>query len=128
MIFISHAWAYSSHYWTVVNWFVDAPNFDWKNCSVPNHDGLPDKTQQGLREAITRQIRPSQAAVILAGMYAAHSDWIEYEIQEAQSMEKAIVGVRPWGQERVPQIVRDAANIMIGWNSASIIQAVQDFT
>ena len=128
MIFISHAWAYSSHYWTVVNWFNDAPNFDWKNCSVPSHDGLPDKTQKGLREAITRQIRPAQVTVILAGMYAAHSDWIEYEIQEAQRMEKAIVGVRPWGQERVPQIVQDAADIMVGWNSASVIQAVRDFT
>jgi len=128
MIFISHAWTYSSHYWTVVGWFNDAPNFDWKNCSVPNHDSLPDKTKKGLSEAITRQIRPAQAVVILSGMYATYSDWIEYEIAEAQRMDKSIVGVKPWGQERVPQIVQDTADIMVGWNSASVIQAVRQYT
>lgn len=128
MIFISHAWSYSEHYWTVVNWFNDAPNFVWRNCSVPSHDGLPDKTKKGLREAITRQIRPAQVAVILGGMYAAYSDWIEYEIDEAKRMDKSILGVRPWGQERVPQIVQDAANIMVGWNSASVVQGVRDLT
>ena len=128
MIFISHAWMYSSHYWTVVEWFHDAPHFDWKNCSVPNHDSLPDTTKKGLMEAITRQIKPAQAVVILAGMYATHSDWIEYEIAEAQRMDKSIVGVKPWGQERVPKIVQDAADIMVGWNSASVIQAVRLYT
>jgi hypothetical protein len=128
MIFISHAWTYSSHYWTVVGWFNDANNFAWKNCSVPSHDSLTDKTSKGLGEAITRQIRPAQAVVILAGMYAAHSDWIEYEIKEAQRMDKSIIGVKPWGQERIPQIIQDAAHVMVGWNSASVVTAVRDLT
>jgi len=128
MIFISHAWTYSSHYWTVVGWFNDTQNFDWKNCSVPSHDSLPDKTRKGLKEALTRQIQPAQVVIILAGMYAAHSDWIEYEIAEAQRMGKTIIGVKPWGQERVPQIVQDAAYLMVGWNSTSVVQAVRNLT
>jgi hypothetical protein len=128
MIFISHAWTYSSHYSTVVGWFNDAQNFAWKNCSVPSHDSLPDKTSKGLGEAIIRQIRPAQAVVVLAGMYAAHSDWIEYEIAEAQRMGKLIIGVKPWEQERIPQIIQNAADIMVGWNSASVVEAVRDLT
>jgi hypothetical protein len=75
---------------------------------------------------MTRQISPAQGVIILAGMYAAHSEWIDYEISEAVRMGKFIIGVRPWGQERVPANVQNAADVMVGWNSASIIQAVRD--
>lgn len=127
ILFISHAWSYSDHYHKVVEWLDDAPNFNWKNCSVPSHDSLPDKTSKGLSEGMTRQISPAQGVIILAGMYAAHSAWIDYEIDEAVRLGKIIIGVRPWGQERVPVKVQNAANIMVGWNSNSVIQAVRDY-
>ena len=129
MIFISHAWKYSEHYDKIVEWFNDAPNFSWKNCSVPSDRALPDKTKKGLAEGMTRQIRPSQVVVILGGMYAAHSGWIEYEISEADRMKKPIVGVRPWGRERIPEIVQDASWCdLVGWNRASVIAAVRRFS
>ena len=129
MIFISHAWQYNEHYWKVVEWFNDAPNFSWSNCSVPSHDGLQDKTLAGLSRGMKSQISPSQIVILLGGMYAAHSDWIEYEISEAQRMSKTIIGVSPWGQERVPKIVQDASICpVVGWNSASVIQAVRKYT
>ena len=126
MLFISHAWNYSEHYKTIVTWFDTEPNFDWKNCSVPSHDALPDKTSKGLSAGMTRQIAPAQAVIILAGMYAAHSGWIDYEIREAQRMNKTIIGVRPWGQERLPVNVQNAAHVLVGWQRASVIQAVRD--
>jgi hypothetical protein len=128
MIFISHAWRYNSHYNTVKGWFDDAAYFYWKNCSVPSDDALPDKTSKGLSAGMSRQISPAQVVVILAGMYASHSAWIEYEINEAVRMGKKIIGVKPWGQERIPKIVQDNADVMVGWNSASVIQAARDLT
>ncbi len=68
MIFISHAWQYNTHYWTLVNWFNEEPNFSWKNCSVPSHDALPDKTSTGLSTGMTRQINPAQIIILLGGM------------------------------------------------------------
>ena len=129
MIFISHAWKHNEHYWTFVNWFNNEPNFSWKNCSVPSHDVLPDKTIKGLREGISRQIRPAQVVIILGGMYGAHSDWIDYEIAEALRMNKTIIGIKPWGQERVPISIQNASSCpMVGWNRSSIIQAVRNLT
>jgi hypothetical protein len=44
-------------------------------------------------------------------------------------MGKSILGVIPWGQERVPVKVQSASTIpMVGWNRASIIQAVRSLT
>ncbi len=125
MLFISHAWKYDVAYNTLVRWFNDAPNFSWRNCSIPSTDALPDKTTKGLAEGITRQINPAQGVLIIAGMYAAHSGWIDYEISEARRMGKTIIGVRPWGQERMPVKVQEAAHVMVNWNSQSIINAVR---
>jgi len=127
MIFISHAWRHNHHYDKIVEWLDSAANFDWKNCSVPSDDALTDKTSKGLSEGMTRQIRPAQGVIILAGMYAAHSAWINYEIDEAVRMNKVIIGVEPWGQERIPDNVQNAATVMVGWNSASVIKAVRDY-
>ena len=41
-------------------------------------------------------------------------------------MDKPIIGIRPWGQERVPIKIQENADIMIGWNSAPLVQAVRD--
>lgn len=126
-LFISHAWSYEHHYNQLVLWFNGASNFSWKNCSIPSTDGFTEKTSKALSEAMTRQISPAQGVIILAGMYAAHSDWIQYEIAEAVRMNKVIIGVRPWGAERVPVSIQNAAAVMVNWQSASIIQAVRDY-
>ena len=128
MIFISHAWDYNGDYWTIVNWFNDANNFNWRNCSVPSHDRLPDKTTAALKRAITRQINPAQVVVIIAGMYAAHSDWIDYEIDEAVRLNKTIIGIRPRGQQRMPTKIQENATTIVNWNSASLINAIRQHT
>lgn len=127
MLFLSHAWSYESHYNQLVLWFDAEPNFSWKNCSVPSTDSLTDKTTSGLAAGMTRQISPAQGVIIMAGMYAAHSEWIKYEIAEAVRMNKVIIGVRPWGAERVPTVVTENATVMVNWQSASIIKAVRDY-
>ena len=125
-LFISHAWSYSSHYNTVVEWFNNEPNFEWRNYSVPSHDACSETTKAGLKTCLTRQINPSQCIIILAGMWAAHSDWIEYEIDEAVRLSKTIIGVKPWGNEKTPNKVSDNADIMVNWQRSSLIAAIRD--
>jgi len=39
-------------------------------------------------------------------------------------MEKYIIGVKPWGQERIPTKVSENADVMVGWNYESLISAI----
>lgn len=126
-LFISHAWSYSSAYNTVVSWLDNAPNFSWRNYSVPSHDCCEEKSTLGLKKCLTRQISPATGVIIISGMYAAHSGWIDYEIDESVRMDKVIIGLRPWGQERVPQKIQDCATVMVNWNSASLISATREY-
>ncbi len=72
MIFISHAWKYDEHYWKLVEWFNDEPYFSWKNCSVPSHDACEETTKKGLKQCLTRQIRPANVVIIL-GVCTLHT-------------------------------------------------------
>lgn len=128
MIFISHAWRYDDHYRTIERWLNEEPNFIWSNSSVPNTNALPDKTSAGLSRGMTRQITPSQVVLIIAGMYANHSAWIEYEIKEAQRLGKKIIGIRPRGHERTPRIVQDASICpLVSWSRSSVIRAIRTY-
>ncbi len=130
-IFISHAWKYSEHYKKVVQWINEAQQegtLKWKNYSVPSHDPLIDPgTTVGkikLKEELKGQIRPANIVIILSGMYAAHSEWIDFEIDTAVDSKKYIIGVKPWGQERVPTKISSNATAMVGWNKDSVINAI----
>ncbi len=130
-IFISHAWKYTEHYNKIVQWLNEAQNeglFNWKNYSVPEHDPLIDPNttvgKSKLKEALKGQISPASKVIVLAGMYVAYSDWIDFEIDTAVNYKKYIIGVEPWGQERVPIKVSNNADKMVGWNKNSVINAL----
>lgn len=124
-IFISHAWRYSEHYEKIVEWLDDS-GIIYRNYSVPSEKSLDTNTKSELKAALTTQIRPASCVLMLGGMYASYSDWIEYELDEAVRMGKYIIGIRPWGQERMPTIIQDNADVIVGWNASSVIDAIQE--
>ena len=128
-LFISHAWSYSDDYYRLEALLTAAPYFQYRNYSVPTHDPLIDPSttvgQQKLENLIDRQIRQVQCVLVIAGMYAAHRFWIDKEIGFAQYYNKPIIGVAPWGQERIPGSVTFAAHEIVRWNTDSIVGAIR---
>jgi hypothetical protein len=122
-IFISHAWDYTEDYRRIVKWLDETPNFVWKNLSVPKHN--PIHNSEELAKELHNQMRPADVFVILAGMYAAHSDWIQYEINFARRIGRPIVGIQPWGSVMTPLVIQAGADEMVGWNRESIVRAIR---
>ena len=127
-VFISHSWSYPDPYETVKGWLDNASNFSWSDYSVPFYDPLDANTKKELKKQIREQIASCSCVVILSGMYAAYSEWMGFEIDAAVEMGKPIIGVKPWGQERIPAKVSDNADVMVGWNSSSVVQAIRDYS
>jgi len=129
-IFISHAWRYNEDYYRLVGMLNRAPYFRWRNYSVPQHDPVIDPdTEVGKRkltEELRKQIQPVHIVIVLAGMYVNYREWIQKEIDIAQEYKKPIVGIRPWGQQRIPQIIQDISCKLVGWNTDSIVQAIRE--
>ncbi|CAE6872311.1 TIR domain-containing protein [Paraburkholderia domus] len=124
--FISHAWAHHNEYQKLDEMLKNASNFLFKNSSVPRTDPIPAPiTTAKLIDALDEQIRITNVVLILSGMYAAHSGWIEKEIAIAAKYRKPIIGVVPRGQERIPLVVQSAAKEMVRWNTDSIVSAIR---
>jgi hypothetical protein len=123
-IFVSHAWKYDDAYMTAISWLDDS-NISYSNYSVPEHDPIDANNTAKLKKALTAQISPANIVIIIAGMYATYSQWMDYEIDEAVRLGKTIIGIKPWGQERIPKKIQDNATELVGWNSASLISAIK---
>ena len=124
-IFISHAWDYNIQYETIKGWLNKTPYFLWTDYSVPISKPLDTRTDAELRKKLRERIAASSCVIILAGMYAAYSKWIDYEINMAVEYKKPIIAVKPWGQERIPVKIQNNATEMIGWNSDSVVHTVR---
>lgn len=126
-IFISHAWHRHEGYDRMISFLNNANYFIYANYSVPQDKAFDGMTNFQLKEQLKRQINPTEVVIILGGLYVSYSHWIQFEIDHAKSLNKPIIGVRPWGAQRMPQAVSNAANIVIGWNTDSIVNAIRKY-
>jgi hypothetical protein len=126
-IFISHSWAYSSQYDKVES-FLSQEGVSYYNHSVPKNDPVhTNGTDKQLREASEAKIKGCSCVIILAGVYASYSKWINIEIELAKKYNKPIIAVEPWGSLRTSTVVRNAATVRVGWNAKSVANAVRNY-
>lgn len=126
-LFISHSWAYSDAYEELINLLDAKSGFMYRNYSVPKDDPIHNAANaQALRNAISNQITLSSCVLILAGVYSTYSKWINIEIDIAKRMNKRIIAVEPWAAERTSVIVKENADIIVGWNTDSIVGAIRE--
>ena len=126
-LFVIHAWRYDDDYDRLVKLLRKAPRFKLRNYSVPQHDPLDAYNTQRLRKGLDQQIRPANAVLIISGMYVNHRAWIQYEIEVAKRYNKPIIGIYPWGAKRIPVAVQEAADVVVRWNTASIVRAIRKY-
>lgn len=126
-LFVSHSWTYSDAYNKLVGLLDSAADFDYRNYSVPKDDPIhnaPNDTR--LKEAIRKQMQPCSCVLILAGVYASYSKWINIEIELAKSMNKPIIAIEPWRAEKTSTVVKNAADRIVKWNANSIVCSVYE--
>ena len=133
-LFISHSWSYPDSYVSLCNLLNNAANFSYKNYSVPKDDPLriSSKTDHyyalQLRRKLTEQMRYSSVVLIMAGVYASYSDAIDMEISIAKELNKPIIAVEPWGAERTSTVVKNSADVIVGWNTNSLVTAIREYS
>lgn len=129
-LFISHSWTYGSQYKKLVDLLEKRPYFRFKNFSVPRDDPIHDaECVAELRNAIKSKMRPTGVVLILAGVYATYSKWIDEEVDLAKDgfiVPKPIVAIRPWANKRISTRVKSAADRVVGWNTESVVKAIRE--
>ena len=133
-LFISHSWTYSTQYDGLKN-LLDVyanghPSFNYVDYSVPKDDPVhTNGTVRQLEAAIKNHMQPAQVVIVLAGVYASYSKWIDKEIKIAQigfTNSKPILAIEPYGSERTSATVKEAADKIVGWRTSSIVNAIKE--
>ena len=126
-IFISHSWAYSSQY-DKIEEFLQQEKIEYYNHSVPKDDPIhTNGTDKDLAAKIEAKVKGCSCIIILAGVYASYSKWVNKEIEMAKKYNKPIIAVEYWGSERTSRVVKDAATTVVKWNSKSVANAVKKY-
>jgi hypothetical protein len=122
-LFISHRWRYGAEYQALVR-LLDraAPDFEWTNYSVPAERPYDRCSPRLLRS----KIRWVHAVVVLAGMEAHYSEWMQSEIQiSVAQYNKPLVWVRPRGISQIPKFAGGVADEVVGWSTRSIVRGIE---
>ena len=130
-LFISHSWSYGDQYNRLVELLNAAPNFEYKNYSVPKDDPIHNAPYDWqLRAAIKEQMSHASCVLVLAGVYSTYSKWINIELDLAQTgfnIPKKIIAIEPWGAERTSNVVKTSADTIVKWQTSSIVKAIRGY-
>jgi len=128
-LFISHSWNYSDQYSNLINMLNQAHHFQYQDFSIPKNDPVHSGSDAQLAEAIRNKMESCGVLIVMAGMYAQCSKWMEKEIRFAKSAwqrPKPVLAVIPWGNDRTPQDVVGRADEIVRWNTDSIVNAIRE--
>jgi hypothetical protein len=128
-LFISHAWKYGSEYDRLINLLDNAPFFYYRNYSAPKDKPLISPSSsvrdQTILNKIKDKIKYVNCVLVISGMYAQYSDWIQAEIDISKEYSKPMIGITPYGGQRIPTNVLIATKEDVGWNTQSIVNAIR---
>lgn len=124
-LFISHAWQYNGQYYKLIRLLKKRGYFAFFNHSVPRHDPLDFSTKRALEGQLANKMKSCHVVLVIAGVYASYSYWMQKEIEIAEQYGKPVLAIRPRGQINISQIVSSSAHYVVGWNVASIVDAIR---
>lgn len=130
-LFISHSWKYSNDYERLESLLKRYPYFSFRNYSVPKQDPLDISGRNyraKLQLEIEQQMRTCNVVLVIAGKYASYSDSIDMELDIAIAMNKPIIAIEPWGSTMNSQRARNVADVVVGWNASSIVDAIRRYS
>ncbi|MCC6448439.1 MAG: TIR domain-containing protein [Chitinophagaceae bacterium] len=122
-IFISHSWDYDKDYKTLIRNFNNY-GFEYYNHSIPEEKALDEQTTRKIENGIRNKIRGCSKVLVLAGDYA-NNFWIKKEVKIASEMGKEIIAIRPWNTTSIPSYIKNEADIIVGFNTKTIIETIK---
>jgi hypothetical protein len=126
-IFISHSWQYSDDLSNLRSLLNERGYFNVEFEEVSKDEPINSENSVYIKQRLAGKIKNSNIVLGLAGIYASHSDWMEWELTKAVELGIPIVGVIPWGQERVSRTVTSRSKTDVRWNTESIVAAIREY-
>ena len=100
-IFISHSWQYSDTLESLRK-LIDARGYFNATYEESTRDNpINSGNESYVKTRLTQKIAASDIILALAGVYASHSSWIQWELDKALELGIPIIGVIPTASVKV---------------------------
>ncbi|MGR5281397.1 TIR domain-containing protein [Photobacterium damselae] len=127
-VFISHSWDHSEDLMRLRRLLNERGYFNVEFKEVSRFEPINSMNANYVKRRLKEKIVESDIIVGLAGLYASHSDWMEWELDTALENGIPVIGVIPWGQQRCSTTVTSRSKIDVRWSTESIISAIRDYS
>ena len=126
-VFISHSWTHIEDLENLRTLLNNRGYFDVEFEEASPDEPIDSENAEYIKTRLRGKIRNADIVLGIAGVYASHSDWIEWELDTAIKNDIPIIGVIPRGQERISQVVYSRSKEDVRWNTESIVAAIREW-
>ncbi len=124
-LFVTHLYAPDEAYFRVFEYLESQPNFFYLNLAAPEKPPR-SKEKEAIREDLRRQMSGAEVVILLSSLYARDPILIEYQGLYAQSCDKPLVVMEPFGTTSVvPPKLREMADEVVAWNGRDMADAIR---
>jgi hypothetical protein len=124
-LFVTHLYMPDESYFRVFEYLESQPNFFYANLATPEKPPR-SKEKEAIREDLRRQMAEAEVVVLLSSLHARDPVLIEYQGLYAQSCDKPLVVMEPFGTtEAVPAKLREMADEVVPWNGREMADAIR---
>lgn len=124
-IFISHSWQHTNTLEALRSLLNERGYFSATYEESTKNNPINSENESYVKTRLAKKIGDSDIILALAGVYASHSSWMEWELDKALELGTPIIGVIPRGQQRISTIVSSRSVIDVRWNTESIITSIR---
>ena len=132
-VFISHHHKDDTHV-DKLTMLLKKNGCDIRNSSIRAKPANQDRLNRGLvkdatiRRLLRMKMTWAGTVVVLVGKETHTRSWVDWEIKEAKRQGKNIIGVYEYGlkeKAKLPESLEKYATAQVGWDSKSIIDAIE---
>lgn len=107
--------------------------YEIRNSSIRAKPANQERLDKGLvrdntiKRLLRMKMNWASTVIVLIGKHTAQRPWVDWEINQAKRQGKRIIGVYERGgtENDKPAALEQYASAIVGWNSSSIISAVE---
>ena len=127
-LFISHSWDYDDKLQDLKNLINSRGYFPAEYTQIERSCPINSDRAAVVKANITKRLEVSDVVLAIAGVFASHSDWMQWEMDKAKELGLKVIGIIPRGQERISQEVYKRSAIDVRWNADSIVDAIRTYS
>jgi len=127
-LFISHSWDHDDLLQSLKNLLNSRGYFPAEYTQIEKTCPINSERASVIKSNITKRLEESDVVLAIAGIFASHSDWMQWEMDKAKELGLKVIGVVPRGQERISQEVYNRSVVDVRWNADSIVDAIRRYS